>query len=135
VVARGAGARTQCAQGYAGALRAIIQGSLIGVQVGVGPQVQVLVVELPVEVFHRQSLLSAFSENAKDSVSVSHLEYLSLFLESDYLPFHLCPRGGLSPSFEGCPLVMCRVLPGADYYEGTVAVGLASRKRSRVPSA
>jgi hypothetical protein len=42
-------------------------------------------------------------------------------------------KGELWPSFEGCPFALWLAFPTSDYYGGSVAVGLASRRRSRIP--
>lgn len=42
-------------------------------------------------------------------------------------------KGELWPSFEDCPFALWVAFPTSDYYGGSVAVGLASRRRSRIP--
>ena len=44
-----------------------------------------------------------------------------------------CVKGKLWPSFEGCPFAMWLAFPTSDYYGGSVALGLSSCRRSRVP--
>ena len=73
----------------------------------VGPQVEFPVVQLPIDVFQRQSSFSAFADDVQNSFGVSHHEYLSVLFRLRHLP-----------SF-----AMCRAFPGSDYYEGSVTVG------------
>src|SRR5262249_61621851 len=101
-----------CLRGDAGRHR-----SLVAVNLPIRREVELRVVQLPVEVIDRPSSFAACPDDSPTRFGVPPRAYLTF---SGY-PRHL-------PSF-----AMWTAFPSADYYEGSVVVGLAPRRRSRVP--
>ena len=81
---------------------------------------------------------AAVADDPQERLGVPHHAYLLARVSSaPALPTRA--RSRLWPSFEGCPFALWTAFPPAeagrhagDYYEGSVAIGLASRRRSRV---
>ena len=100
---------------------------MVGVDVAVGQQVQILVEHLPVELRERQAFPAALAENVKYHFGCLHFAYLMASLS-----FITC-----APSPCG-PLLAVSRLSGrypADYYGHSVAIGLAPLRRSHVRAA
>src|SRR5262249_30734557 len=113
--------------------RPVVAGDL-----AVGEQVQVPVVQQAIDPLQRQSALAAVADDPQDSLGAPHLASLHWWGSvAPALPARA--EGRLWPPFGGCPFALWTALPSAvagrdtgDYYGGSVAVGLASRRRSRV---
>ena len=91
-------------------------GTFVGIQLGVGPQVQVWVVELSVEILEWEFALAAFLDDIQHGCGCSHHEYLTC---SEY-------RGHLR-----C-FALCAAFPRSlvrrdahDYYQRSVTISLA----------
>jgi Histidine kinase-, DNA gyrase B-, and HSP90-like ATPase len=80
-------------------------------------QVQLAVEHESIDALQRQSSSAAFTNDSQDRLGVAHLAHLLTLIRRRRLP----------------PFTMCRVFPGSDYYGGSVALGLAPRRRSRIP--
>src|SRR6266536_2151726 len=101
-------------------------------------QVQVPNEEQSIDALQRQSSLAAVADDPQERLGVPHHAYLLAWGSSaPALPTRA--RSRLWPPFEGCPFALWTAFPPAeagrhagDYYGGSVAVGLASRRRSRV---
>src|SRR5207249_9950691 len=71
--------------------------------------------QLPIQILQRQPSLASVSDDSQNSFGFTHLALLVVWL-SGYLP----------------PFAMWTAFPSPDYYGGSVAIGLAPRRRSRV---
>ncbi len=80
----------------------------IAVDPTVGPQVEVRVVELSIDILQVETLLASLTNDGEDRFGVTHLAYLD-FPPSDHL----------------ARFAMWPALPAADYYRASVALGLA----------
>jgi len=98
------------------------QRPLVGIQAGVGKQVQVRVVQQGVDPLERQSSLAAISNDAQQRFSVLHLAYLAFWSHLNHLPpfaLHVAFPRSTAGRYTG------------DYYGGSVALALAGCRRSR----
>jgi len=73
-----------------------------------------------------------FADDPQDSFGVSHLAYLHYLMIEDTCPAQPCLRAGLWPPFGGCPFATWQAFPVSDYYGGSVTIGFASLRPSRV---
>src|SRR5262249_45618676 len=99
----------------------------VGVDVPVGQQVQIPVEHLPVQLRARQALPAALAENAQYHFGWLHCASLMVSL-----PFIACASSPCGPAF---PVSRLGGRYPADYYRHSVAIGLASRRRSDVHTA
>ena len=90
-------------------------------------QVQIPVEHLPVQLRERQALPAALAENAKHHFGCLH--FASLMVP---LSFIACAPSPCGPDF---PVSRLGGRYPADYYRHSVAIGLASRRRSHVHTA
>src|SRR6266566_6901142 len=98
--------------------------TLVGVDVAVSSQIQVLVEHLPVQLRQRQALPAALAENAQYHFGFLHSASLVIVK-----PFNACAPSPCGPS-----LAVSRLAGRypCDYYGHSVALGLASLRRSHV---
>src|SRR5690349_3393519 len=97
---------------------------LVGVDVAVGQQVQALVEHLPVELVARQALPAALAEDFQYRPGILHYAYLTVPKN----PVTCAP----SPCGPALPVSRLAGRYSCDYYGHSVAIGLASRRRSHV---
>src|SRR5262249_3829390 len=91
--------------------RAWGHGSIVAIDPAVSAEVEAWVEQLSVDVLQNQSSLATILDDAQDRLGVSHLAYLlDLGSRSDLPPFAVWPA-----------------FPAADYYGGSVALGVAPR--------
>src|SRR4029077_14411854 len=86
--------------------------------------IQALVEHLPVELVTRQALPAALTEDLKDRPGVLHYAYLTVPLTSV-----ACAPSPCGPAL---PVARLAGRHSCDYYGHSVALGLASRRRSHV---
>src|ERR1700722_12387499 len=98
--------------------------ALIGVDIAVSQQVQVLIEHLSVELITRQALPAAVAEDFKYRPGVLHYAYLTVPKKSV-----TCAPSPCGPALPGSRLAG---RSPCDYYGHSVALGLASRRRSHV---
>src|SRR5438067_577720 len=104
----------------------------------VGEQVQVTVVQQSIDPLQRQSAPAAVANDPQDRLGTPHLaSLLGRVSEAPALLMHA--KHELWLAFASCPFALWTAFPSAvagrdpgDYYGGSVAIGLASRRRSRV---
>ena len=83
------------------------------------PEVEFRVEQVLIDTFQREALGPSVSDGCRESCR-RYASHVPSILQH---PTHLSP------------FAMCRAFPGSDYYGDSVALGLAPRRRSRVPYA
>jgi hypothetical protein len=97
--------------------------TLVGVDAPVGQQIQLRVEQLSIQLRARQTTLAALTQDTQNRFGALHYAYLPNWI----CPLHLTPfalQAAFPPSLAG--------RDSGDYYEASVAIGLAPDRRSHV---
>src|SRR2546421_10743136 len=92
--------------------------AIVGVDASVGSEVEVWVVELPIEVIYWNSSFASIMKHTKYFCGCSHITCSSEVIWYEHSLF---------------PFPVYAAFPHAEYYGNSVAIGVATRRRSRVP--
>ena len=93
------------------------EGAVIVGDAPVSQQEQVPIPEESIDALKRQSSPAAFTDDPQNSLGFTHLAYLPVLSDRRHLP----------------PFAKWSAFPTADYYGGSVTIGLAPRRPSWVP--